>query len=61
MVGLELRSRAGPFLSALLEKGLATIPTGASVIRFLPPLVIGKEDIDLTVSTVKEVLDGPSS
>jgi acetylornithine/LysW-gamma-L-lysine aminotransferase len=59
MVGLELRSRAGPFLSALLDKGIAAIPTGASVIRFLPPLVIGKEDIDLTISTVKEVLDGP--
>lgn len=59
MIGLELRSRAGPFLSALLEMGIAAIPTGASVIRFLPPLIIGEEDIDLTVSTVKEVLNGP--
>jgi len=58
MIGLELKSRAGPYLSALLDKGIAAIPTGATVIRFLPPLVVDEEGIDRTVELVKEVLDG---
>jgi acetylornithine/LysW-gamma-L-lysine aminotransferase len=61
MVGLELRTRAGPYLSALLERGIAAIPTGATVIRFLPPLVITEDEIDAAVTTVKEVLDGPGN
>ena len=58
MIGLELKVRAGPYLSALLERGLAAIPTGATVIRFLPPLVISEEDIDDAVQTIGEVLNG---
>jgi acetylornithine/LysW-gamma-L-lysine aminotransferase len=58
MIGVELKTRAGPYLSKLLERGIAAIPTGATVIRFLPPLVIDKEDIDLTISVLSEVLDG---
>jgi acetylornithine/LysW-gamma-L-lysine aminotransferase len=57
MIGVELKERAGPYLSALLERGIAAIPTGATVIRFLPPLVISEDDIDLTVQTFSEVLD----
>jgi len=58
MIGLELRTRAGPYLSSLLERGIAAIPTGATVIRFLPPLVVDEEDIFRTVKCVAEVLDG---
>ncbi|MGA1849106.1 MAG: aspartate aminotransferase family protein [Thermoplasmatota archaeon] len=58
MIGLELKTRAGPFLSSLLDRGIAAIPTGATVIRFLPPLVVEEEDIDRTVKCLGEVLDG---
>lgn len=58
MIGLELKQRAGPYLSALLENGIAAMPTGATVIRFLPPLVVTEEEIDRTVEVLGEVLDG---
>lgn len=57
MVGVELKERAGPYLSSLLDRGIAAIPTGATVIRFLPPLVVEKKDIDHTVKTLEEVLN----
>ncbi len=57
MIGVELRERAGSYLSSLLDRGIAAIPTGATVIRFLPPLVVEKEDIDHTVKTLAEVLN----
>ncbi|MFW3145311.1 MAG: aspartate aminotransferase family protein [Thermoplasmatota archaeon] len=58
MIGVELKSRTGPYLSNLLERGIAAIPTGSTVIRFLPPLIITEDDIDRTVGTLAEVLDG---
>jgi acetylornithine/LysW-gamma-L-lysine aminotransferase len=58
MIGLELKTRAGPYLSSLLEKGIAAIPTGATVIRFLPPLVVEEEDIQHTLKCLAEVLNG---
>ncbi|MGA1822015.1 MAG: aspartate aminotransferase family protein [Thermoplasmatota archaeon] len=57
MIGVELKRRAGPYLSALLRDGIAAIPAGSNVIRFLPPLVIGRDDIDHTVEVLTRVLD----
>ena len=37
-----------------LEKGLVLITAGADVIRFVPPLVIEEEHVDLMV----QILDG---
>jgi len=61
MIVLELKTRAGPVLSALLENGVAAIPTGATVIRFLPPLVVGEGESDRCIDSVKEVLDAAGS
>ncbi len=56
MVGLELKRTAGPHLRGLMDRGIGAIPSGATMIRFLPPLVIGEEDVDDTVAAVKDVL-----
>ncbi|MGA1872587.1 MAG: aspartate aminotransferase family protein [Thermoplasmatota archaeon] len=58
MVGVELKTRTVPYLTALLERGIAAIPTGTTVIRFLPPLVVNEEEIDRTVRIFSEVMDG---
>lgn len=45
--GLELTCPADPVVSnALLEQGLVLIGAGANVIRFVPPLVIEREDVE---------------
>ena len=45
--GLEFTGPVGPVVSnALLEQNLVLISAGANIIRFVPPLVIGKADVD---------------
>ena len=56
MVGIELRTRARPYLEALIGKGVLALPAGPTVIRLLPPLVIGTEELDVVVSAIGEVL-----
>jgi acetylornithine/LysW-gamma-L-lysine aminotransferase len=56
MIGVELKEKAGPTVQRLMEKGVIALMAGAMVIRFLPPLVISKEEIDTVVKALKEVL-----
>ncbi len=56
MIGVELKEKAGPYVQALMEKGVIVLLAGANVIRLLPPLVITKEEIDQALQALKEVL-----
>jgi acetylornithine/N-succinyldiaminopimelate aminotransferase len=45
--GLEFNGAVAPLVSnALLEQKLVLISAGSSIIRFVPPLVIEREDVD---------------
>ncbi|MCX7682369.1 MAG: aspartate aminotransferase family protein [Anaerolineae bacterium] len=57
MVGVELKEQAGPYLAALAERGVLALSAGPTVMRFLPPLVISAEEIDIVVARVAEVLN----
>lgn len=60
-VGVELHPDAGgarKFCEALMTKGLLCKETHENVIRFAPPLIIGKEDIDWALERVAAVLKG---
>ena len=56
MRGLELSEPAGPYITKALEKGVIFMSAGVNVIRFIPPLVIGKEDIDEMIGVLEEIL-----
>jgi acetylornithine/succinyldiaminopimelate/putrescine aminotransferase len=56
MIGIELKEKAGPFVQALMEKGVIVLLAGANVIRLLPPLVITKEEIDRALKALQEAL-----
>ena len=56
MVGVECRQKVQPYLQALMERGVLALPAGATVIRFLPPLVIELEDLDRVADATAEVL-----
>lgn len=56
MVGVELRRRARPYLNALAERGVLALPAGPTVLRFLPPLVISREDLETVAQKVDEAL-----
>jgi acetylornithine/LysW-gamma-L-lysine aminotransferase len=62
MIGVELRGKVAPVLTALQARGVLALPAGRTVLRLLPPLVIGEEDLWTAVETVEEVLsDAPGS
>lgn len=60
MVAIELKRKAGPYLSRMMDRGIAAIPAGSTTIRLLPPLVISEEDIDRTILVLEEILDDRS-
>ncbi|WP_339228805.1 ornithine--oxo-acid transaminase [Oceanobacillus sp. FSL K6-2867] len=55
-VGVELAESARPYCEALKEKGLLCKETHENVIRFAPPLVISKKDLDWAIERIKDVL-----
>ncbi len=58
-IGVELipeAKGARRFCEALMEKGILCKETHENVIRFAPPLVITKEEIDWALASIKEVL-----
>lgn len=58
MLGLELKEKVAPLVAALRDRGLLVINAGATVIRFVPPLIISAVEIDEAVAIIGEVLAG---
>jgi ornithine--oxo-acid transaminase len=61
LVGVELYPEAGGarrFCEALAKKNLLCKETHDNVIRFAPPLVITKKDIDWAFARIKSVMEG---
>lgn len=59
MIGLELTDQSGGarrFCEALEKEGLLCKETHHTVIRFAPPLIIQKEDLDWAFEKVKKVI-----
>ncbi len=58
-IGVDLTDEAGParpFCERLKEEGLLCKETHESVIRFAPPLIISKEDLDWAIERIRKVL-----
>jgi acetylornithine/N-succinyldiaminopimelate aminotransferase len=39
-----------------MERGVIALAAGTTVLRFLPPLIITREEIDTVVTQLREVL-----
>jgi ornithine--oxo-acid transaminase len=55
-IGVELTVAARPYCEQLKEEGLLCKETHESVIRFAPPLIISKEEIDWAIEKIMKVL-----
>ncbi len=55
-IGLEMTGRARPYCEKLKEEGILCKETHEHVIRFAPPLVITKDEIDWAVARVRTVV-----
>ena len=57
MLAVELRQKAGSYLRALMEEqGVLALPAGPNVIRFLPPLTITEDEVEIGVQALRTVL-----
>ncbi|MDE6852790.1 MAG: aspartate aminotransferase family protein [Lachnospiraceae bacterium] len=56
MQGMELKIPAGDVIARALEAGVVLIGAGTHIIRFVPPLIVEKEQIDRTVEVLDTVL-----
>jgi ornithine--oxo-acid transaminase len=55
-IGVELHTAARPYAEALQERGILCKETHKTVLRFAPPLVIAKEQIDWVAGQIEAVL-----
>ncbi len=55
-IGMELTVSARPYCERLKDEGLLCKETHDNVIRFAPPLIITKEELDWAIAKIKKVL-----
>lgn len=61
MIGVEIKVESGtarPYCESLMKLGILAKETHHQVIRFAPPLVITKEEIDWAFERIRKVLTG---
>ncbi|MEM7309860.1 MAG: aminotransferase class III-fold pyridoxal phosphate-dependent enzyme [Planctomycetota bacterium] len=56
MLAIELRMRSAPFLKALVGEGVIALAAGANGLRFLPPLVVEREQLEEVLAALESVL-----
>ena len=56
LIGVELTGAARPYCEALMERGILAKETHDHVVRFAPPLVTEKKDLEWALGPIAEVL-----
>lgn len=56
ILGLQLMEDPTPVITAARERGLLVITCGTNTLRFVPPLVINKEEIDEGMAILEEAM-----
>jgi len=56
IVGVELDRAAAPIVEACLERGFLVNAAQERVLRFVPPLIVGRVEIDRLIDALNEVL-----
>lgn len=55
LMGIGIEGEAGPIVKKALEKGLLIGSAGPNVLRFAPPLIITRSDMDFMASILEEI------
>ena len=61
MIGVVIREGSGtarPFCESLMERGILAKETHEQVVRFAPPLVVTREELEWALPAIEEVLRG---
>ena len=57
MLGLVVDGEVKPIIEALQSQGLLALSAGKNVVRFLPPLTLGEDDLEDAVDMMSDALD----
>jgi ornithine--oxo-acid transaminase len=55
LIGIELTEKARPYCEKLMELGILTKETHDMVVRFAPPLIIKKKELEWALDIIKQV------
>ena len=56
MIGVELTSSVVPVLDKMIRSGVICGPAGPNVVRFVPPLIVTREQVDRVVVALDAAL-----
>lgn len=60
MLGLELKMEGAEIVKEMMKKGFLINCTMNNVLRFLPPLIVTREEVDQMITALEEVFKGIS-
>jgi acetylornithine/N-succinyldiaminopimelate aminotransferase len=55
MLGIELTRPGDALVTAMRERKILVNCTDSTVLRFVPPLIIGQNEVDITITALREV------
>lgn len=55
--GLEFSVPVAPIINEALKKGLVLINAGTNILRFVPPLIVSKENVDEMIAILEDCID----
>lgn len=55
--GLEFSVPVAPIINEALKKGLVLINAGTNILRFVPPLIVSKENVDEMITILEDCID----
>ncbi len=59
MIAIELRTKVAPVLKSLMvDHRVIALPAGPTVLRLLPPLVIGEAEVDRGIDAIRHAIRG---
>ena len=61
IVGMELKIEGGSIVKEMMQRGILINCTMGNVLRFLPPLIVTKEEVDQVVEALQEVFSSVRS
>ena len=57
LLGMKMKVAGAPIVSACMEKGFLINCIQENILRFIPPLIIGRDEIDALLACLDDVLD----
>jgi acetylornithine/N-succinyldiaminopimelate aminotransferase len=58
VLAAQLDIEAGDIINECIKRGLLIISAGGNTLRFVPPLIINKQDVDCAIKVLDEVMEG---